>query len=206
MAIDRLLIMLALALSLYLSVPAWAESEQANTILPTCNSKEAIENVKEALANSAFKNIANVQVLDYDKISEVAFDAKENVRTCVGAFVLNTGNETIAYTFKQAKSDPSKVLVQVQALNGVEALQVRAQADEHNKSDEQKTQDATKEQSAQTQFKAKNDAMAAAWEGCMKKAQQSGDLIAGLEVCDQKFPFEGNHNSPPPGGWDSWKP
>src|SRR5271170_3153687 len=110
MALNRLLITLVLALSLYSFAPALAQSDpaqqsaQGSALLPTCDSKEAIENVKEALANNAFKNIANVQVLDYDKVSEVSFDAKENVRICVGAFVLNTGNETLAYTFKQAKS------------------------------------------------------------------------------------------------------
>jgi hypothetical protein len=138
-AIVRTFILITLlATGIFVADTSQAEDAPA---LPACDAKEAIEIVKETITNDALKELADVQVLDHGKLSEISFDAKEGVRSCVGDFVLNRGNETFAYVFGPAKSDPTKVLVQVQALDPIQAYLVWALAERHNGTPEQKAQE-----------------------------------------------------------------
>ena len=96
--------------------------------LPACDSKQATSMLKNSIENGAYKNIAKVQLLDWDKLAEIVYDEKNGKRECIGDVVLNTGKETIHYTLSQAKSDPSKILIQVEGLNANEAAQGRKMA------------------------------------------------------------------------------
>jgi type II secretory pathway pseudopilin PulG len=95
--------------------------------IPTCDSKQATDMLKEAIENSAYTNIEKVQLLDWDNLSEEWFDKDEGIRKCIVHVTLNTGSGTVFYTFSQAKSDPSKVLIKVRPLNQME-LYIRTTA------------------------------------------------------------------------------
>ncbi len=118
------------------------KANAAESNIPTCDSKQATSMMKDSIENSAFKNIAKVQLLDWDKLAEVYYDEQSGVRQCIGDVVLNTGNEAIRYTFTRAKSDPSKMLIQVEEIDAKTARAGHNFAEEHAKTPEQQAQDA----------------------------------------------------------------
>jgi len=109
--------------------------------LPDCNSPQAKHSLKAALEYDLYKNPTKMQLSDWDKPAEVAFDKKTGVCKCMADVVLNTGHETIAYTFAREKGDPAKFLTQFKTLDSSQAHALRAEAMEHNKSGEQKARD-----------------------------------------------------------------
>jgi hypothetical protein len=120
---------------------------------PACNSDEAKADMKAAIENGAFSNLVKVQLLDFDNLAEVSFVETEGFRECMADVVLNTGRETVSYTFSRAKSDPSNFLIEVEALDDSSARRWRADAAKHNETDEQKAQDAAQAASQERQRK-----------------------------------------------------
>jgi len=113
-------------------------STDATSNIPTCDSKQATSMLKNSIENGAFKKIAQIQLLDWDKLAEIVYDEKNGKRECIGDIVLNTGKETIHYTLSQAKSDPSKILIQVEELDDNAAAQARKMAALNASTPEQK--------------------------------------------------------------------
>ena len=176
-------------------------SSSSSSGFPTCDSKEATDDLKETLANNADSNTEKVQLLDWSNLAEVSFDEKAGLRECVGDIVLNTGNETVSYTFRRAKSDPSQILVQVQELNYTTAAVWRHMAMDHAKTPEQKAQEAAQaQQQEQERQKAEEDrrAQKAADDAERQEAaQKSDEERAAQRAADDAAAEQGNVQQQP---------
>lgn len=166
--------------------------------LPECASKEATSMMKDAVENGAYKDV-KVQLLDWDKLAEISYDENEGTRECIGDFTLNTGNETLHYILKRAKSDPSKILIQAEEVTGYTKDGLRVQAAEHAKTPAQQAQDEAQIQRAEQQqdeaYRAKqNRAMDEI--NCLTRAEQTDGRSDGpaSDVCKAKA-GEGSHGN-----------
>lgn len=116
---------------------------QADEGLPECASEQAIEGVRSVLEDGANSKLVKVELLDISAIQEFETSQDKTSRTCVGIVTLNTGEAPIKFRFYFAKSDQSRVLIDIKELDALGYALMHEKANDNEKEAQKKASEAS---------------------------------------------------------------